>query len=519
MYHNELMAAEAEGGTSLLVDNKISRREFLEKSVKWAGALTAATVFTTKLAPFLGDAGFSSAETEAVGEYDYLFQVDLPQDYALLKKSWLDNVGSISRAAKVPLEQLRRENGIGSDGKIANGEFLLVPISPAATARYVENDDPSLEKQLTVRAARNPSLLPEQDLADQEVMILNTLVRWAEKMKQRYFGNIDTTRGFARLMRATSEEMSFDPANVSGQVSTMPACSFPLAGGEQVEATIGCKSGEARAILLYPGQSSLKSYDYFESLRPGYGLEQYLTLMANMVLHERLHLAIWPDLVLPPGNLVEFDNHRLIYAVGSLAYDVYPDKGYVVDGHQVSGGQYSIDSVEWYLVRQNPEFFKKFLAYCVKYYKKDPPAPEVVDEWIKDIDPNLSHWKQMYDAPISAGQPATEGKEFVWTKEVGASAEITWAVPTYSVRWPHVDEAGWLVDYGFKPVRNKDGMLLYRSWKVIGVSKAGEVPDYAKKTGAVPFTSDKPEYFSYTANGEHQISPTAEAAYSIGEWK
>lgn len=484
---------------------RFTRREFIW-GVGTAGGALAAVEVAKRL-------GISKAK-DVVGEYEYLFQVGLPPGYALVRAGWFDSVEKIGEKSKVSVEQLKRENGIGDDNKITSGEYLLVPISAGATAHYVENDDSDLEKQLTVRAVQNPLLPLEKDFTNQETMVLNGLLRWAEGVKKKYMGDIDTTRGFARLMRATESEMSYDPARVSGQVSTIPTCSFPLPSGDPgIEATIECKSEETRVIMLYPGASSLKAYKYFESLQPGYGMDRYMAYMANMVLHERLHMAIWADLEIPP-----FDNHRLIYAVASLADDAFPDRGYVVDGHKVGGGFYDIDSVEWYLIRQSPDFFRKLLPRYLEYYQKQPPTPEEVNRWMNKIDPSYIKWKEMYDAPIAEEKVSKEGKSFIWNGKKGVFNQVTWAVPVYSVRRPRADETGWLIDWGFPPIR-KDGMLLYRSWKVVGVSEAGEVPDFVDTAMAMAFSGDDPNSFSNTGDGRKQINPTAEAVYQVGEWR
>lgn len=465
----------------------LTRRDFLK--------LSGVTVAALALGKLLPDSSLLKGSEKVSGEYNYLFQVDLPSGYALLRTSWFDSVDRIGKGAKVSVEQLKRENGLGDDNKIIFGEYLLVPISAGATANYIENDDQDLEKQLIVRAVRNPSLPPEKDFTDQEMTVLNRSLRWAESVKEKYLGNIDMTRGFARVIRATENEISHDPAHVSGEVSITPE--------------------GAKVILLYPDASLLKAYNYFESLQLGYGTERYVTDMANLNLHERLHMAILPDLDIPP-----FDNHRLVYAIASLANDVYPDKGYMAESRHISGTIYTINSVEWYLIRQNPDFFKKLMPHYLEYYQKKSPNPEEVNGWINKIDLNYFKWKQMYDAPIVTKKTTTESKQFVWARKPGAFDEVTWAVPVYNVRWPLAEETktGWLADHNFSPTR-KEGMLLYRSWKVVGVSKAGEVPDFVDTATAVAFSSDDPNYFTDLGDGKRRVSPTMEAVYSVGEWK
>jgi len=489
----------------------LTRRQFLKLAgvVGLGGALSACKVDLGVKTP-------SFEQEVAVGEYKYLFQVDLPPNYALVRSDWFESVSDLSRRAMVSVEQLKRENGIGDDNKVKLGEYLLVPISAGATENYIENDDPDLEKQLIVRAVRNPLLLPENDFTDQEILLLNRLLRWAESVKKKYIGDIDMTRGFARLMRATEAEMSSNPANVSGEVRTMPACSLPSSGGgQEAGATIECKQGNAMVILLYPGVSSLKGYEYFESLQPGYGIDRYISSMANVTLHERLHTAFFLDWDISP-----FDNHRLVYAIASLASDKYfPDNGYMVEGHKIPGSVYMINSFEWYLIRQNPDFFKKLLPHYLKYYQKEPPSPTEVEGWINGIYPDYFRWRKLYDAPITVEKTSKEGKQFVWTGKTGAFDEVTWAVPVYSVRWPQGDEIDWLLtDFHYPPVL-KDGMLLYRSWKVVGVSKTGEVPDFIDTATAVAFSSNDPNYFSDSGDGKKRVSPTMEAVYSVGEWK
>lgn len=469
-----------------------TRRDFLKLAgVTFGGLVANEAAKKLGMRPRRADA--AAAEAEPTTEP----QIDLPLGYALVRAGWLDSVERIGKKAKVSVEQLKRENGIGDNNDITPGEYLLVPISAEATVRYVENDDPGLKKQLIVRAVRNPRLSPEEDFTDQEMTILNKLLRWAEDVKKEYLGDIDMTRGFARLIRATEDEMSpHDPGHVSGEVvSTAPR--------------------GAKVILFYPGESSLKAYKYFESLQSGYGLDRYVADMANLSLHEFLHMVILLGLDISP-----FDNHRLVYAVASLASDAFPDRGYTAEGRHNPGTINTINSVEWYLIRQNPDFFKKLLPHYLEYYQKELPNPKKVNEWIDEIDPNYFKWKRMYDAPIVVEKITREGKQFVWTRKPGAFDDVTWAVPVYGVRWPLASETetGLLADHGFSPIR-KDGMLLYRSWKVVGVSKAGKVPDFVDTATAVAFSSDDPNYFTSLEDGKRRVSPTMEAVYSVGEWK
>ncbi len=461
---------------------KFTRREFLKLSaVTW-------TALTLSLQP-------DGTHEIKFDESNYQFQFDLPSGYALIRTGMFDSVYGLSRKAEVPVDQMRNENGINSDTYFISQKYILVPISPMSSLNYVDKDDPDLKEQLVVRAVRNPLLPPDQDFTDQEMAIINNLLLWAESTKRKYLGNIDMTRGFARLVRGSEGEISHDPTHTSGEVQTTPE--------------------GAKVLVVYPGSSSLNAYNYFESLSLGYGLDRYLAYMANLVLHEVGHLVIKPDL-----DIFPFVNHDLIKAIASLASDAYPDKGYMAEGRHIPGTVYTINTVEWYLIRQNSDFFKRLLPHYLKYYQKERPNLAEVDGWIDDIYPNYFRWKQMYDTPITEEKIPRDGKQFVWARKSSAFDEVTWAVPNYNVRWPLVEETqtGWLADHGFSPIR-KDGMLLYRSWKVVGVSKVGNVPDFIDTATAMAFSSDDPDYFTKTADGKNRVSPTMDAVYSVGEWK
>lgn len=465
-----------------------SRRAFLKSSAAIAGGAAVASVVRR--------AGLTILEASPQIIPPESTQFDVPSNLRLIRVNPGDTLNGLVHNDGLKANELMDLNGITDPRSLKSGEAIVVPISLQTTNnRKIDSFDGLAPFQPVVaRVVPNPDIATGKDFDPWEQQALNRYARDASLELPILLGMGGASRaGFFRIVRPSETEVTImSSLGAAGMVARPSAvCSGNLdEGGERdVKASLGCGSNGLLTIYLLTDFSE-SPFQSLEKQKPGFGRLAYLDAIKNIIRHEMLHLY-FGDLIIPP-----FDPHELIYALSDFGLTIESDKGFGdvsrETGYRVGQRFYRRDRMEWYFVRQFPRIMSKLYPWAQERRAKKVAITENdVRTMLRSVQPDFSGWEQEFKRPLDIDSVPTEGKHMVWGASQ-ADSQVFWYAPVWRVRWPNLDEklggriGGWIEDEHEQP-RNVHGNTYYKSWKFLGKSNHGEVPELANTATAVGF--------------------------------
>lgn len=486
--------------------NQLTRREFL----KVAGAAGVVGLAASLLT---ADRGVERVDqARVVPEWT---QFDLPEGKKLLRVNKGNTLDRISRSAHIGVEELMVVNGILDPRDLLAGEALILPSIATNDSGLVEiNSFKGLApfQPVITRAVPNPDIPADQDFEPDEIIGFNRFSRGASLELPRLLGmGVPHSAGFFRVLRPSQSEIDRinqgESRGAGGWVDVGRVCSSASSRAEKdglVKAAMSCDVRGFFNIYLLSRLSD-PAFQYSEQQKEGFGKQQYFDLTNVLLRHEILHL-FFGNLQLPP-----FDSHQLIYSLSDYGLDLKSDNGYVNNGVRVGERFYHRDNIEWYVVRQFPELLSKLFPWARSQQADGKVIQEdLVLSFLRSTEPGFAGWQGEYNMPLRQFNRPLEGKTVVWSSG-SDSQKVSWFIPGYHVRWPTLNEKiqGWTEDFRKKPM-GVNGTLLYRSWKFIGQSRWGEVPEKAQTATAMAFQNPFDPSGQMTANpSESWVKPAA----------
>jgi len=417
-------------------------------------------------------------------------QFDVPSDLKLIRINPGDTIGGLVHGSDIQPKYVMTMNGIRDPRTLRSDEAIVVPktLSVGNNREVRSFGDLAPFQPVIARAVPNLEVAPKDDFENWELQAFNEFARDASLQLPVLLGMGGANNaGFFRIVRPSRGETDVMLGlSASGMVAFSDAvvCSSNFRAEEEgiVKVSTSCGSNGLFSIYLLTKFSD-PAFQYWEKEKPGFGKMKYLDYTEELIRHEMLHL-FFGDLEIPP-----FDTHELIRRLSGFGLTMESDKGFLSgSGFRAGESFYYRDTIEWYLVRQFPDLMAKLFPWAQrKRAEKISITEKDVLLRLQNVQPDFFSWELAYKSPLRINALPVEGKRLVWGTSQG-DPKVYWYAPAWNVRWPNFDEKtdGWIDDFHQAP-RRVHGTTLYRSWKFLGKSKLGEVPEQAKTASAVAF--------------------------------
>lgn len=462
--------------------SNLSRREFLKVS----GAMGVGLLFP-------GLRGVEDWERRSVFSPETI-SFDIPEELSAYSSGLFDSWRSLAFQSGISFERLMDINGVAGEERVGVDDLIFLPRqirSKYLLGREVlENGNYDLGGILRALVSRTPEMGQKEDFSDEEWRVFNVFSRWASKDLSNYLGDGPTAAGVIQIRRASFREVD-ESGNYEGGWFGWDGAAAQGKGAFRIKLTR--RFDDPR--FKQDGRSR-------DELVANYYSYQGLT-----ILHEIAHG--W----LGGLDISPFDNHRLVYAIGDFGFNYYAEYSRLLGKESITIPAPCESSVEYFLVRQNQEIFRKLVPWLkLKKLRGQKPSTEEVLDKVRQIFPRYDEWFESYERPLEVDREEGEGKRLIYDRrgisEDISEARVTWYEPCLSVRYPDFRNS-LERDYFFGGESQViNGFRVYLLWKMGERTKVGEVP---KNQNSLAVGFWNPDSISAT--------PTLPLSKKVAYWK